>query len=53
MRLVKAAKASPHAKFYNLSTGWRGPLFSRTAVINYNIVKQGARAPSIQILPTI
>ena len=21
MRLVKAAKASPHAKFYNLSTG--------------------------------
>ena len=24
MRLVKAAKASPHAKFYNLSTGYRG-----------------------------
>ena len=22
MRLVKAAKASPHAKFYNLSTGY-------------------------------
>ena len=24
MRLVKAAKASPHAKFYNLSTGYVG-----------------------------
>ena len=23
MRLVKAAKASPHAKFYNFSTGLR------------------------------
>ena len=22
MRFVKAAKASPHAKFYNSSTGW-------------------------------
>ena len=26
MRLVKAAKASPHAKFYNLSTGLGGRL---------------------------
>ena len=29
MRLVKAAKASPHAKFYNLGTGYTRPKNTR------------------------
>ena len=33
MRLVKAAKASPHAKFYNLSTGSIGDFSPRNAVL--------------------
>ena len=28
MRLVKAAKASPHAKFYNLSTATNPPVIN-------------------------
>ena len=34
MRFVKAAKASPHAKFYNLSTAYKYKLISP---INYDI----------------
>ena len=39
MRLVKAAKASPHAKFYNLSSDWEdiSPQFPRVSAPQWSL----------------
>ena len=33
MRLVNAAKASPHAKFYNLGTGYSTRIFQKKKIV--------------------
>ena len=36
MRLVKAAKAFPHAKFYNLSTAYKGVALARVLILFFH-----------------